>query len=178
MKLNKQRLFCLCASIAVLFVSLYAICEYYGLRVNTTPSVPLGMYRITNSPNSTYVAFCLKGVAAQIANQRGYRPRSVVGCPDGYAPLIKPVAAREGDTVTVDARGISVNGVLLKNTVILDHDSGGRPMFLKVPFGTYKVAPGTIWPVSTYNTKSFDGRYFGPLATKDILYHAEPFWTF
>lgn len=174
---RKKVVFWICTAGALVVVSLYSICVHFGLRINTTPSVPRGIYRITDSPLSTYVAFCPKGPAAQLANQRGYRPAGDE-CADWHAPLIKPVAAREGDTVTVDDRGISVNGVLLPNSAIQDRDSGGRLMYLKVPFGTYTVEAGWIWAVSSYNPKSFDSRYFGPLRTKDILYHVEPFWTF
>jgi len=53
---------------------------------------------------------------------------------DGYAPLLKPIAARAGDTVTVSEAGVAVNGKLLPNSKQYPKDGIGRPMPL-VTFG-------------------------------------------
>jgi type IV secretory pathway protease TraF len=62
------------------------------------------------------------------------------------------------------AGGISVNGTLLRNTAPLEYDTMGR-LLSHWPYGRYIVAKGTIWVASSYNPRSFDCRYFGPIKT-------------
>lgn len=144
-----------------------------GLVWNSTPSLPVGYY----SPdwNGPLVSFCPTAEAAAIANQRRYRPPG--DCPDGFAPLLKPVVARAGDTVTVSVDGISVNGKLIPNSRQFPFDANHRPLPL-VPKGTYTVAPHTVWVISSYNNASFDSRYYGAIPVKDIRAHLRPLLTF
>jgi conjugative transfer signal peptidase TraF len=147
-----------------------------GLRLNTTDSVPLGFYRLTDKDHGQYITFCPLGADARLMNERGYRPRGV-GCPDGFEPLIKPVAARAGDTVTIGFGGISINGRLLGNTIAKKQDSQHR--LLPAPLrGSYPVQAGTVWVLSTYNPLSYDSRYFGAVPTERIISYAKPIWTF
>src|SRR6266404_5862589 len=46
------------------------------------------------------------------------------------------------------------------------------------PYGTYKVEPGTVWVVSSFNSYSFDSRYYGAIPTSAIRHHLRPLWTF
>ena len=57
---------------------------------------------------------------------------------------------------------MAVNGRLLPNTAPLVTDTAGRPLS-HWPFGRYVVAPGTVWVASSYSSRSFDSRYFGPV---------------
>ena len=53
-------------------------------------------------------------------------------------------------------------------------DSFGRPM-RHYPFGSYSVAPGTFWVASSCDERSFDSRYYGPIAAGSIrLYNLHP----
>ena len=61
----------------------------------------------------------------------------------------------------VSGRGIAVNGLLLPNTAPKTMDSQGRPM-KSWPYGQYRVPLGLVWVASSYNSWSFDSRYFGP----------------
>jgi conjugative transfer signal peptidase TraF len=141
---------------------------------NPTASIRTGLYIITNDPIAPLVAFCPTGEAATDAITRGYRPRGLQ-CPDKYAALLKPVAARAGDTVEVSQKGISVNGKLLQNTAAFKMDKMKRPMHIW-PSGTYEVQPGTVWVLSTYNKYSYDSRYYGPIQLSTVIAHAKPFW--
>jgi conjugative transfer signal peptidase TraF len=107
---------------------------------------------------------------------RGYRPKGA-GCGDGYAPLLKPISARYGDTVTVSSAGIGINGRLLSNSKQYAKDALGRPL-PQVPAGTYPVLPGTVWVISSYNRFSFDSRYFGPIRIDERVRYANPLWLF
>src|ERR1700675_1475466 len=147
----------------------------FGIRVNLTPSLPLGFYITSHSSNAKLVEFCPQGTAASISLSRQYRTAGA--CPDGGAPLLKPVVAFPGDHVEVSADGIRVNGQLLRNSAGRLRDHLQRPLD-PWPDGTYRVAPGTVWVVSSFNSYSFDSRYYGAIPEASIRHHLRPLWTF
>ena len=142
-----------------------------GIRVNSSPSLPVGLYQVASGADATFVEFCPAEPFASIANARGYRQAG--NCPDGGSPLMKPVVARAGDSVQVSERGISVNGKAIPNSAPLPKDTAGRPLTLW-PVGTYRVQPGTVWVVSGYHPRSFDSRYFGPISEALIRHYLRP----
>src|SRR5262249_6679089 len=134
-----------------------------------------GLYvRTSSDSNATLVVFCPADPFARLSVERGYRSRG--NCPDGAEPLAKPIAARPGDNVALSATGLAVNGRLLANTAPLVKDSAGLALF-HWPFGRYVVAPGTFWVASTYSTRSFDSRYFGPVVSSQVREHVCPLLT-
>lgn len=148
-----------------------------GVRFNlATDSLPYGLYRIVPAGKGNDLLVCPTGIAESVTVARGYRPKSL-GCGDGYAPLLKPIAARAGDTVSISDRGISVNGKLLPNTKQFPADGHGRPLPV-MPHRTYTVESNTVWLVSTYNRYSFDSRYFGPVSLNGKVRYATPLWLF
>jgi conjugative transfer signal peptidase TraF len=147
----------------------------FGIRINFTPSLPRGFYIISNSPSSSLVEFCPQGTAASISLSRQYRTAGA--CPDGGAPLLKPAVAVPGDQVQVSADGIRVNGQLLPNSAGRFRDHLQRPLD-PWPYGTYKVAPGTMWVISSFNSYSYDSRYYGAIPEASIRHHLRPLWTF
>ena len=149
-------------TIPVVLISVFQVWSITGLRINTSPSLPVGLYITTANILANLVEFCPAEPFASLSITRGYRDRGA--CSDGAAPLLKPVVASAGDVVELSARGISVNGVLRPNTAPLSRDSKGRPLTAWT-FGRYVVAPGTVWVASSYHPRSFDSRYFGPLST-------------
>src|ERR1700730_12499409 len=48
----------------------------YGIRINMTRSLPLGLYQITHDPDAWLVAFCPPPDAMDVNATRGYRGRS------------------------------------------------------------------------------------------------------
>jgi conjugative transfer signal peptidase TraF len=175
MNANRRRLCALIFGGAALCAAVLIV-GHDGLRLNTTDSVPLGFYRLTDKEHGNYITFCPTGADAQLMNERGYRPRGV-GCADGFEPLVKPVAARAGDTVTIGFGGIAVNGRLLGNTVAKKQDSQHR-LLPSLSRGSYPVQVGTAWVLSTYNPLSYDSRYFGAISSERIISYAKPIWTF
>jgi conjugative transfer signal peptidase TraF len=89
---------------------------------------------------------------------------------------MKPVVARFGDTVEFSEGGVAVNRRLLPNTAPRIADTQGRPL-QHFPFGRYVVQRGTVWVASTYNPRSFDSRYFGPVPESLIRAHLRPLVT-
>lgn len=160
--------------VIALFIG-FQFCDIVGLRINASPSLPVGLYVKSSEPTANLVEFCPAEPFASIALSRGYRDPG--SCSDGGAPLLKPVVARTGDLVEVSATGLVVNGRLLPNTAPLRADTKGRPL-TSWPPGRYVVQPGFIWVASSYNPRSFDSRYFGPVAISSIRDHVRPLLTF
>ena len=144
-----------------------------GVRLNLTNSVPIGLYLISDGGKASLVEFCPPEPFGNLSRERGYRESSRFGCPDGAKPLLKPVAAKPGDVVNVSSDGITVDGKLIPHTAALRHDSAGRPI-QAWPVGTYHVRRGSIWVASSFNTHSFDSRYFGPIKQTAILHYLRP----
>jgi conjugative transfer signal peptidase TraF len=146
-----------------LCVVVFQVCESAGMRVNVSRSLPMGLYIVSGT--GKLVEFCPSEPFASMAIVRGYRTRGM--CPDGGAPLLKPVVASAGDVVDVSVSGIIVNNVPVPNTAPLSADTEGRSL-AHWPFGRYTVPPECVWVASSYNPRSFDSRYFGPLAVRAI----------
>ena len=157
-------------------IAVAGIAAILGLRINTSYSLPLGLYQVTLDEAAPLIEFCPSEPFASESSHRGYRSRGLI-CPDGAVPLLKPIVARTGDVVTVTDAGLSVNGASVPNTGPLQHDRLGRQ--LKAwPLGRYKVAPGTVWVASTYNAGSYDSRYMGPVDKRLIRRRLRPLWCF
>ena len=83
-------------------------------------------------------------------------------CADGAAPLLKPVIGKAGDEIVLSPAGIAVNGKLLPiprrwTTTALDGPSRtGRS-------AVTAHRPGMLWVASSYNPRSYDSRYLGPI---------------
>jgi conjugative transfer signal peptidase TraF len=143
-----------------------------GVRINTSYSLPLGLY--VESDRGNLIEFCPEQPYAAQSAQRGYR-KPGFACQDGAVPLMKPVVATEGDMVEVTHHGIAVNGQLLPKTMPMAKDSQGRDLE-PFPMGTYQVEPGTVWVASTYNIGSYDSRYMGPIDARLIRRRLKPLW--
>ena len=160
--------------VPTVLVGIFPVWSFLGLRINTSPSLPVGLYIRTTDAGANLVEFCPAEPFASLSIVRGYRESG--SCSDGSAPLLKPFVASVGDVVELSVAGISVNGVLLRNTAPLSKDTKGRDL-QHWPFGRYVVAPGTVWVASTYHRRSFDSRYFGPVSITAIRSREQPFLT-
>jgi conjugative transfer signal peptidase TraF len=155
-------------------VATFQLSDFLGLRINTSPSLPMGLYMTTADAGANLIELCPVEPFATLSIERGYRDPGT--CRDGAAPLLKPVVAKSGDIVEVSSRGISVNGALLPNTAPLTRDTKGRHLQAWTS-GRYLVDPGTVWVASSYHPRSFDSRYFGPLSTAAIRHRLKAFLT-
>jgi conjugative transfer signal peptidase TraF len=175
--MNVKRFVIVAVAPAIAASSIVLLLGVFGIRLNiASNSLPPGLYRIVPAGKGSDLLVCPTGVAEKVSIEREYRVKSF-GCGDGYAPLLKPIAARAGDTVTLSQAGVAVNGKLLQNSKQYPKDGIGRPMPM-VPFGTYAVLPGTVWVISSYNRFSFDSRYFGPVNLDEKVRYAKLFWLF
>ena len=158
----------------VVSIAVFQLFGFLGLRINTSPSLPVGLYVVTTDVSANLIEFCPAEPFAALSLIRGYRDAG--SCRDGGAPLLKPVVAKAGDIVELSGRGISVNGLLLPNTTPLSKDTKGRPL-TAWPFGRYPLTPGTVWVASSYHSRSFDSRYFGPVYTTAIRHRLKALLT-
>ena len=156
------------------FAALCLTAVALGVRINTSYSLPMGLYIATNDPAASLIEFCPAGVFAKQSSERGYRTPGFA-CADGAVPLLKQIVAREGDVVGMTPAGIEVNGTLLPKTMPLACDSYLRPL-TAWRFGIYQVEPGTVWVASTYHPGSYDSRYMGPISMSQIRRRLKPLW--
>jgi conjugative transfer signal peptidase TraF len=86
--------------------------------------------------------------------------------------LLKPVVALPGDEVLIGAQ-VRVNGTPIAGSARLARDGQGRPL-PRPPDGP--VPEGYVWVVSSHHAGSFDSRYFGAIATRQIEGVMQPLW--
>lgn len=146
-----------------------------GVRVNLTPSMPLGLYRIVmirpeHVKKGMLVAVCLPQAAAETARRRGYLLKG--GCADETEPLLKTVVAIGGDEVFVRPQGVVINGKLLPHSASLRTDRAGRTL-AGWPFGRYRLANGLLW-IYADHPRSWDSRYWGAVPLGDVVAVMEP----
>ena len=140
-----------------------AACELAGARVNTSKSIPVGLYWTTGAPmdKGAYVLLCPpQAEAFSEARDRGYLGAGF--CPGGYGYLMKRVAATENDTVTITGEGVRVNGKLLPLSAPRQADRAGRPL-PRYQANEYVLGSDEVLLMSDRSATSFDGRYFRPV---------------
>ncbi len=139
------------------------------LFFNVTASLPRGFYRVEirdTLRKGDYIRTCVPENAAAFALQRGYlTPGS---CPGGTTPIGKRVVALPGDTVHVTRQGVYIRRRALAHSVPQSMDRKGRPV--SAAFGEHVLGKGECFVVSTYNERSYDSRYFGPVTCKAPFY--------
>jgi conjugative transfer signal peptidase TraF len=145
------------------------------LRVNFTPSMPLGIYRLETLPatgvvRGMVVAVCAPADAADLGRRRGYL--STGRCPHDTELLLKIVAGVPGDDVAVSAEGVAVNRCSLPDSRPIASDRAGRRM-RPWPWGDYHLGRGEVW-LYAGNPRSWDSRYWGPAPLADVRARAVP----
>ncbi|MGO6747609.1 conjugative transfer signal peptidase TraF [Rhizobium ruizarguesonis] len=147
-----------------------------GIRLNLTPSEPLGIWRIEPIDRTPAVGdlvfICLPPTPRfREAWQRGYLLRGL--CAGGFAPLIKTVAALPGQRIAIGA-AVEIDGAGLDASRVRKDDGQGRPI---IPFSGGIVPPGHLFLHSSF-ASSYDSRYFGPVPDSGLLGLARPILTF
>lgn len=177
MKMTLKMLAMIVLTISAGVFLLSVIFRLSGIYINTTPSFPLGLYRIVNQPVTigAYVSFCPpQNEVFNIAVTRRYINSG--DCPGGYGKLLKRVFAQAGDSVSIDQTGIQVNGQLLPNSGQLTVDADGHAL-PQYHFQKQRLGPFEYLLLSDLNPQSFDARYFGLIKRLQIKHVVEPFLT-
>jgi conjugative transfer signal peptidase TraF len=156
----------------VILAALAGLGSLAGLRVNLTPSYPLGLWRIEPAARAVTVGdrifICPPQVVAfELARDRGYLGRGL--CPGWFSPLIKAVVAVAGQHVVIDG-SIAVDGIRLAHSSVRPIDGEGRAL---TPDAGGIVPIGRIFLFSEF-AGSYDSRYFGPIPAAGVLGLARP----
>ena len=158
---REPRARCPRSSLVLGVLVLAAVVSTRWVRLNLSPSVPVGLYRIEQlAPPLT------RGTLVVLSAPASIRPwwRSL-------ASLLKPVAAVAGEEVC------SVEGALVIHGEAygpIYTEADGKP--LPHLDGCQVVPAGTVFLAST-QPKSLDGRYFGMTPIPTLTAQAVPLWT-
>lgn len=157
------------ATVAV-FCSLWA--SGYSVAVNPSASMPRGLYLlgpIQNPAVGDTVAVCIPvSDQTRLYRRRDYLPASD-RCASGLPPVLKPVVAAAGDTVSIDADGTRVNGVLLPNSRVYDTDTQGLPIGHLPLQWSKRLGKGEYFVLANRIPRSLDSRYYGPVPRQNIV---------
>jgi conjugative transfer signal peptidase TraF len=127
--------------------------------INTTPSVPTGLYvRDYGAPVERGVIVAIR----QPALAQTYLG-DVLGFPHD-APLLKLVAASAGDRACRETSGVRVGGAL-RPVMMQDRRGAALPQWRECR----TLADDEIFALGGHGASSFDSRYFGPVREADIL---------
>ncbi len=162
--------------IALLLAAVLLFGDLLGLRINLSPSIPIGLYRRVHEPilRGALVEACLPKSIATLARKRGYLRGG--SCPDGTEPVAKTVAALPGDTVELTDQALIVNGLELPRTATLSTDREGREL-QRFARGVHAVGANEVWLLGTSDPRSWDSRYYGPIPLENIRSAVRPLVT-
>ena len=142
-----------------------------SLVINSTRSEPRGFYRLVPHEAQAYrrgmsVVFPVPDTYRGLVHARGWLANGV--------PLLKTIVALAGDRVCVFDGHFEVNGHTLGPVYALDNSGAAMPRIR----GCFEIEQGYFFPASSYNPRSFDGRYIGPQPLSALRGEARPLWTF
>jgi len=138
-----------------------------GYRVNTTPSYPLGLWRIDMPDRPVQVGdrifICPPDTPMfRQALRRGYLRFGL--CKGGFGPMIKTVLATGGQTFCVRDR-VRIDGRQVDHSVVARVDGAGRQL---TAYGGGIVPEQDLFLYSAFKG-SYDSRYFGPISRTGVL---------
>jgi len=135
------------------------------ILLNASPSVPIGVYWLdTRRPLAgDLAAVRLPDPELSLADARGYLPAGAL--------LIKRVAARTGDLVCRFASTLTINGRFVAAARARDRSGRSMPRWT----GCSRVAADQLFVLSDLPL-SFDSRYFGAIARRNVIGTAVPIW--
>lgn len=154
--------------LSLAFITLGFVLYMEGIRINTSNSIPVGLYWMIKRPltKGDYVIFCPpqkplfhKALARSYINP-GF-------CPGGYGYMMKKVLATKGDTVSITSEGVVVNGERLPFSLPISRDSIGRTL-PHLNMIRYTLNDTELLLMTDQSTLSFDARYFGLLPKSQI----------
>ncbi len=134
---------------------------------NNSASMPIGLYAVL-PPRALHVG----DVAVVMPPDRLAATLAARGSLPSGVPLIKPIAALDGQTICRQGLRITIDGAVVG--AALAHDHRGRP--LPAWAGCRALGPSDVFLMNPAESDSFDGRYFGPLPVSSVIGRAAPLW--
>jgi conjugative transfer signal peptidase TraF len=156
-------------------LGIFAFLAPRTLRVNVTPSLPLGLYRVLDESitHGSLVEICPPPHLTSLALVRGYTGRGL--CPGGARPLLKTALALPGDRLVLTRLGVFFAGTRVPSSTPRPEDSRGRRLS-PLPLGLHTVPPQALW-LHASHPLSFDSRYFGPVSLGSVRQTLRPLLT-
>lgn len=145
-------------SVVVVCLSAY----WSGLRLNLSPSLPRGVYRLTAVP-----PVCTHHQLVTIPV-----PPSVRSFVAWWVPILKPVAGVPGDVVCYEDGRLTIQG---DDYGPVSTEAHGRPV-PTIPPGCQTIPEGHLF-LASHAPRSLDSRYFSFVALSSITAGATPVWT-
>ncbi|KQS95464.1 conjugal transfer protein TraF [Rhizobium sp. Leaf386] len=166
----------LLTSATVALTTIAALGWYGGYRLNTTPSYPLGLWRIQPLTRGVRVGDRLficppDNNVFRLAKERSYLRLGL--CPGGFGPLIKTVVATAGQRVGIDGF-VTIDDIPLPHSFTVTRDGQGRPL---TEFAGGVIPRGFLFLHSGF-VGSYDSRYFGPIPQSGMLGLAQEVFTY
>ena len=131
--------------------------------INTSPSIPLGVYKVvdTSLQPSTIILFHPPESVKNL-DRPWLRPELII---------MKPIVASEGDRCCIVDNNIEINDEFYGK--VKKFDSGNLPL----PSLNFcrSLKAHEIWVGSNHIENSFDSRYFGPIVENEIIATVTPF---
>lgn len=145
-----------------------------GVRVNTTGSIPLGLYKTVSGEvkKGDYVIFCPADTATfSEARERSYISSGL--CDGGLGLMMKKILAAKNDVVSVSQLGVFINGEKLANSEPLKMDKSGREL-IAYQANNLTLNEEQVLLMSDISATSFDARYFGLIDKSQIKSKIRP----
>lgn len=157
---------CLLLIPLVLMLAGTAACRHYKLYINSTSSLPRGVYQLLPEEKITRGDVVLVVDLDEIGVDRAL-------CP--YRGLLKQAAAFGGDAIDSDGKYILVNGRRLPYSDLFTCDKYGKDLpQQKYP---YIVPDGSVYLTSQHKY-GYDSRYYGPISIEHIAGKARLIFSF
>lgn len=157
---------CLLLIPLVLMLAGTAACRHYKLYINSTSSLPRGVYQLLPEEKIARGDVVLVVDLDEIGVDRAL-------CP--YKGLLKQAAAFGGDTIDCDGKYILVNGRRLPYSDLFTRDKYGKDLpQQKYP---YIVPDGSVYLTSQHKY-GYDSRYYGPISIEHIAGKARLLFSF
>ncbi len=157
-----------------------------GYIINTTPSLPIGIYHIEKLPprliDGDMIEICPLSPAVSQSVRQAIQHKWLLTdakspCAGHLAPFLKRVAATPGQGVDLSGSGIRVNGVELPRTNVKTMSLNGKTPLIHYPFGRHTVAAGSIWVSDNSSPWAYDSRYYGPIPLSHVISGIKPVLT-
>lgn len=134
---------------------------------NRSESEPLGLYaRATEQPAvGSLIAFPAPPAAFPYADDRMPYLR--------HMPILKQVAAAEGDLVCTTGGALTIDGRRVAPIVAVDPRGRRLPQWR----GCRRLTAGEFFVFSDRIPNSFDSRYYGPVSAQNVLGVYRPLWS-
>jgi conjugative transfer signal peptidase TraF len=134
---------------------------------NASASAPIGLYALVdhNARRGDLALVRTPLSVRDLAATRGYLPANV--------PMVKRIAAADGDVVCANGSSISIN----TNTVAARRERDGAHRLLPTWSGCRRLVGNEMFLLMVHVPDSFDGRYFGPTPCAAIIGKLVPLWT-